>query len=84
MSAETLAASANTTPESNNSLFNMLKSPRVFELNSKNSRSHAKIKSGRALKVKTHRDFRKSEQYKAAAIEKRGGSASFLLKGFGV
>jgi hypothetical protein len=34
ISAETLATAASVTPASNNNLFNMLESPRVFELNS--------------------------------------------------
>jgi hypothetical protein len=49
ISAETLVTSAATTPANNNNLFNMLKSPRGFELNSRNSRIHGKIKSGRVV-----------------------------------
>jgi hypothetical protein len=44
MSAETTVASASATPASKKTFFNMLKSPRGFELISGNSRIHGKIK----------------------------------------
>jgi hypothetical protein len=44
MSAETMVASANTTPASKKTFFNMLKSPRGWELNSRNSQIHGQIK----------------------------------------
>jgi hypothetical protein len=45
ISAEPATANAITAPVINKTFFNMLKSPRVFELNSGNSRIHGKIKS---------------------------------------
>jgi hypothetical protein len=42
--AEAAVTSANATPASKNAFFNMLKSPRGFELNSENSQIHGKIK----------------------------------------
>jgi hypothetical protein len=45
ISAEMLVTSAKATPARNNILFNMLESPRVFKLNSRNSRIHDEIKS---------------------------------------
>jgi hypothetical protein len=84
ISAETAVTNASATPASNNNLFNILRSPRVFDLNSGNSRTHGKIKSESALKVKTPRDFRKAEQGQAANTEKQFPSPPFLLKGFGV
>jgi len=43
--AEPAVTSASAAATSNKTFFNMLKSPRVFELNSRNSRIHGKIKS---------------------------------------
>jgi hypothetical protein len=84
ISAEPAVTNASDTPTSNNNFFNMLKSPRVFELNSVNFRIHGKIKSWRTVHVKTPRDFLKPEHFEAAAIGKRCGTSAFLLKGFGV
>jgi hypothetical protein len=44
ISAEATVASASTTPARKKTFFNMLKSPRGFELISGNSRFHGKIK----------------------------------------
>jgi len=84
MSAETAVTRTSATPVRNNTLFNMLKSPRVFELNSVNSRIHGKIKRESVLIAKTAKDFRKAEHREAADTEKRFRSPPFLLKGFGV
>jgi hypothetical protein len=43
--AEPAVTSATTAAASNKDFFNMLKSPRVFELNSRNSQIHGKVKS---------------------------------------
>jgi len=44
ISAEAAVAKAIATPTSNKTFFNMLRSPRDFELNSGNSRIHGKVK----------------------------------------
>jgi len=62
----------------------MLKSPRVFELNSENSRIHAKIKSERTVQVKRLKHFREPEHHEEVTAQKRFGNPPFLVKRFGV
>jgi len=80
ITAEPAVANASAAAVSNNTLFNMLKSPRVFELNSANSRIHGKIKSWRAVQGKTAREFREAEQFQVATT----GNPPSLPKGLGV
>jgi hypothetical protein len=72
--------SATAAPASNKNFFNMLKSPRVFELNSVNARIHGKIKSWRAVQVKIAREFREAEHVQVMTT----GNPPSLAKGLGV
>jgi hypothetical protein len=70
ISAETAVINVRVAPTSNKAFFNMIKSPRVFELNSQNSRIHGKIKRQRGPHVKMAEEFRKPEHFPATARRK--------------
>src|SRR5579862_2322153 len=74
--AEPTVASPSVTPTINNTFFNMLKSPRDFELNSLNSGIHGKIKRRGLDYGETARGFRKSEHSSALCPERPAFSSS--------
>jgi hypothetical protein len=76
MLADPTVANPSATPTTNNTFFNMLKSPRDFELNSLNSGIHGKIKRRSLDYGETARGFRESEHSPAQRPERPAFSSS--------